>query len=79
MHDRHGNPLALGDSVVIRGTISSMQAPDNEHCNLTVLVDVPMAGSPYYVTLNAKQTEFVNYDPGLLSEEPNGPAEPYTL
>jgi hypothetical protein len=58
MHDRHGKPLAVGDKVVIEGTVTSCydSTPDNEYCNVTITTDVPMAGNPYNVTLNAKQT-----------------------
>ena len=58
MHDRNGKPLAVGDKVVIEGTIKECHDPshEQEYCNVQVLCDVPMAGNPYSVTLNAKQT-----------------------
>lgn len=54
MHDRHGKPLAVGDKVVIEGTVTTRD--DNAPiCNLTVTTDVPMEGTAFSVTLSAKQ------------------------
>lgn len=66
MHDRNGKPLAVGDKVIIAGVIKSAYGGDepNEYCNVTVETDVPMAGNPYSITLNAKQTEKVEVTDG---------------
>ena len=57
MHDRHGKPLAVGDKVVIEGTVNECYdpSPEQEYCQISVRTDVPMAGSPYHISLNAKQ------------------------
>lgn len=57
MHDRHGKPLAVGDKVVIEGTIKQCYDPsaEQEYCQIKVECDVPMAGNPHHLSLNAKQ------------------------
>ena len=61
MHDRNGKPLAVGDKIIISGTVVTCyeSTEENEYCNVTIGTDVPMAGNPYSLTLNAKQTEKV--------------------
>lgn len=59
MHDRNGKPLAVGDKVIITGTVKARYSSDNEYCNVTIETEVPMAGNAYSITLNAKQTEKV--------------------
>jgi len=61
MHDRHGNPLKVGDKVVVEGTITQCyeSTEPTEYCNVQVTTEVPMAGNTYTLSLNAKQTTLV--------------------
>ncbi len=56
MHDRKGNPLSVGDHVVIEATVRDLQAHD-EYCNITVETVEPMypGENKSAITLNAKQ------------------------
>lgn len=62
MHDRHGNPLAVGDKVIIEGTIKQCYdpSPEQEYCQIQVETEVPMAGNAFTVSLNAKQVTKVD-------------------
>ena len=71
MHDRYGNPLKVGDVVVLRGKITSASTGDQSkqtYCNIIVEADVAMNRdletgatiSPYILSLNAGQVELVS-------------------
>ena len=66
MHDRNGNPVAVGDKVMVPATIISCSTPIplNKYCNITVQFDVKMGlddPNAYFMTttLNAGQVEKV--------------------
>lgn len=66
MHDRHGNPIGVGDQVVIPGKIISASPSDtvNKYCNIVVELDVKMGlddekAYKMTVSLNAGQVEVV--------------------
>jgi len=71
MHDRYGNPVKVGDEVVLRGTIVSVSpnmlgSEENKYCNLTFVADVKMGlddpkAYPMNVTVNAGQVELVKH------------------
>ena len=55
-HDKLGQPLAVGDEVVVRCTVTEVQA-GTEYCNLQVKTKEPMfpGNDKTTITLNAKQ------------------------
>jgi len=64
MHDRNGNPLAVGDKVMIPATITSCSPSDtvNKFCNIGVNLDEKMGldePTAYVMSLslNAGQVE----------------------
>ena len=64
MHNRNGNPVAVGDKIMVPATIISCSTPDplNKYCNITVQFDVKMGlddPNAYYMTstFNAGQVE----------------------
>jgi len=67
MYDRNGKPLSVGDEVVIRGKITSLQPSDTENlfCNVGFKADVNMGidgpgNYPWTASLNAGQVEKVD-------------------
>lgn len=63
MHDKHGQPLAVGDKVVIRGTVKSTYG-GLFYCNCDVELDEPMPvedpssdRAKSTITLNTNQVE----------------------
>lgn len=71
MHDRNGNPLSIGDDVIIPCKIKSCTL-DEDYCNVTLVAKYPMP--PYEfdhtITLNSKQLYKVDKD---TTEIVNGP------
>ena len=70
MHDRNGNPLAVGDKIMIPATIltTSPSTEVNKYCNIWVQLDVKMGiddPNAYFMTssLNAGQVEKVLIEP----------------
>ena len=57
MHDRNGNPVKVGDRVNVPCIITSTQDPQSAYCNVTLATEEPMNGSPYTLSLNARQVE----------------------
>ena len=59
-HDKNNNVLAVGDSVIIRAKITSIQMGE-EYCNLSAETDEKMypGENKSTMTLNAKQVEKV--------------------
>jgi hypothetical protein len=62
MHDRNGNPLHVGDKIMIPATILSCNGGDQKYCNISVQLDVKMGlddEKAYFMTmsLNAGQVE----------------------
>ena len=60
MHDRNGQPLNVGDRVLIPGVITRAQT-GTDFCNITVETDEKMFPGEYKseISLNAKQVEKV--------------------
>lgn len=42
-HDRHNNPLNVGDTVALLGTITSIDSEQPHYCNITMKTEVGMA------------------------------------
>lgn len=75
MHDRNGNPLEVGDKVLIPATILTCYYSDteNKYCNITVQLDVKMGlddPNAYFMTttLNAGQVDKVVYEPAPVND-----------
>lgn len=63
MHDRNGNPVKVGDRVLVQGEITSAGATD-EYCNVTIkITEKDQEHGPFNVTgtlvVNARQTELI--------------------
>lgn len=63
MHDRNGNPVKVGDRVLVQGEITSTSATD-EYCNVTIkITEKDQEHGPFNVTgtlvVNARQTELI--------------------
>ena len=56
-HDKNGNLLGVGDSVIVRGTVKAVFEGE-EYCNLNLEI-APLYPNkePYNLTLNTKQVE----------------------
>lgn len=55
-HDTNGSEVKVGDRVMIECEVTQVQ-PGEDYCNVTLQTCVPMqpSGSPYCITLNARQ------------------------
>lgn len=67
-HDRNGNLVKSGDTVIIEATVSTVYAAE-DFCNATVIATAPMPGasSPTTITLNTRQLEVTK---SYVHEEP---------
>lgn len=57
-HDCEGSKIKVGDQVILRATVKSVQEGD-EFCNLTVDTLIPMhpTDQPTTITLNTRQVQ----------------------
>ncbi len=62
MHDKNGNPVNVGDKVLIIAEVKQTHATD-EYCNVGLLIGFEEAHGPFNVqsniVLNAKQIEVI--------------------
>lgn len=69
-HDSKGNLVKVGDEVVIRGKVTSVQTGE-DYCNCTVeLAPMPPRTTPEHWTGNTKQVEVASSAP---SSDPSSP------
>jgi hypothetical protein len=70
-HDKHGNPVNVGDVVSIRCKVKSVYVT-NDYCNLSLEAEelMPPDNTRSAITLNTRQVELVAAD--SLAEVPTG-------
>lgn len=63
-HDKNGNLVSVGDSVIIRGTVTQLMT-GVEYCNVTVELDEPMPPYTEKQTISALNTKQVEVEPSV--------------
>jgi len=61
-HDARGNELKVGDEVVFRGKVKSIQSTD-EYCNCSVISEYfmyPTQNKTEFLSVNTRQLELVS-------------------